>query len=538
MTPEYIIEICVAIDIAILGIAYPIIVDKISNIGDKYSSEYIAVLFNYEFPQRTLKLTIRKRQFEISIFKLAIYLTILSFLFLIFPFPPPAAWDKWFVNNSAKLIVLSFTILLTVFFFIWLNKVNLYNGRSKLLLRHIVAAYGKLKDDTEIKSYHLKAINELTFYAVEKQDEHLQETLLEFYHSVFYKIRKNHDKTKPLVYPIDLYFLINKLNTELLSNQNRKLLAIEDRAVSGIWLLGEDFEEIAISDETYNWLWRNLYVVCDNERFVKMYWAYASQYFDYHLKRIDPIYSGAELKNRDEIERRKEERRIFLEFHYAFGGLLLYRGQFKALKYIFEYSQSLPPKYVLLPDSMTAVFNWFENFRNEFKNRKTPIDLKYYFPELDNLGNRRQVNYWICRYLSVLFIRQYSLNTYYTYQDFTGLPQLPDNVIELNNWLDSVSYFERCLTDTLQNEDLLDDLGFAEVVEKNKDDFSEFIKKLKAEIINKIGEQKKDAPLSDNKVLLFKQKTNEIISGAFSEYNSVFNPITGYLPDNDLKIIN
>ena len=30
-----IIEICVAIDIAILGIAYPIIIDKISGIGEK-----------------------------------------------------------------------------------------------------------------------------------------------------------------------------------------------------------------------------------------------------------------------------------------------------------------------------------------------------------------------------------------------------------------------------------------------------------------------------------------------------------------------
>lgn len=65
MIPENIIEICVAIDIAILGIAYPIIIDKISNIGDKYSSEYIPVLFNNEFPQKALRLKIRKRVFSI-----------------------------------------------------------------------------------------------------------------------------------------------------------------------------------------------------------------------------------------------------------------------------------------------------------------------------------------------------------------------------------------------------------------------------------------------------------------------------------------
>ena len=42
---EYVIEICVAIDIAILSIAYPILIDKISNIGQKYNSEYLPNVF-------------------------------------------------------------------------------------------------------------------------------------------------------------------------------------------------------------------------------------------------------------------------------------------------------------------------------------------------------------------------------------------------------------------------------------------------------------------------------------------------------------
>jgi hypothetical protein len=62
MIPENIIEICVAIDIAILGIAYPIIVDKISNIGDKYKSQYIPVLFNDEFPQKALNIKLLKKE--------------------------------------------------------------------------------------------------------------------------------------------------------------------------------------------------------------------------------------------------------------------------------------------------------------------------------------------------------------------------------------------------------------------------------------------------------------------------------------------
>ncbi len=41
MSLENIAEICIAIDTAILGIAYPIIIDEISDIGDKYSSDYL-----------------------------------------------------------------------------------------------------------------------------------------------------------------------------------------------------------------------------------------------------------------------------------------------------------------------------------------------------------------------------------------------------------------------------------------------------------------------------------------------------------------
>ncbi len=220
MTPEYIIEICVAIDIAILSIAYPIIIDKISNIGDKYSSEYIPVLFNNEFPQKALKVKVNNKEYGISVFKLILFATLFSFIFLIFKFQPLFGCNNWFISNSAKLIVLTLSTFLIVFFFVWLGKVALYNGKSKSLLTHAINNYNKLKPDTEMKNYHLKAINEITFYAIEKQDEHLQETLLEFYYTVFATLRKNHDKSIPLVYPVDLYFLVDKLNQIAAENEN------------------------------------------------------------------------------------------------------------------------------------------------------------------------------------------------------------------------------------------------------------------------------------------------------------------------------
>ncbi len=538
MTLKNIVEICVAIDIAILGIAYPIIVDKISNIGDKYSSNYLSVLFNNEFPQNAIRFTLNKKTREISILKLTLFLCILTFTFLIFDSKPLFGWNNWFINNSAKLIVLSATSLLTIFFFIWLDKVVLYNGKSTSLLKHVINEYNSMKKDSTNRSYYLKVVNEFSYYAIDKQDEHLQETLLEFYYSEFSIIRNNHNKSVPLVYPSDWYLMIHKLIFQLANSQNKKLLAIEHRAVSGLWLLGDDYEEITISLETYNWLWRNLYDICEKEKYIKMYWSSAFQYFDFQLSPVDPDYSfeNNAPKNILEITKREQERNTFLEFHYALGGLLLYRNQYTTLKYIFEYTQSLPPRFVLLPETMTTIFEWFEEFRNEFKTRSSPIDSKYYFPELDNLGNRRQVNYWICSYLSVLFIRQYTLNEHYTFQNFTALPNLPDNVIELNNWLDNVSYFERCLNEVLANKILLRELRYSEIVEEKNIDFKAFIHKLRAAIKEKIGFQKHNAPLSPEKIRAFEESTNKIISASFRQYEDIFVSDLNKENSDDLKL--
>ena len=318
-----------------------------------------------------------------------------------------------------------------------------------------------------------------------------------------------------------------------------KLRAIEHRAVSGLWLLGEDFEDITISDETYSWLWRNIYTICDNPRLVKMFWANSSQYFDYRLQSVFPEYDYGQEKlvitNQEQVEKRETERKRFLEFHYALGGLLLYRKQYKTLTYLFEYSQSQPPKYVLLPETTTEIFHWFENFRNEFKHR-TPIDFRYYFPELDNLGNRRQANYWICSYITILFLRQYSLHQYYIYQNFTSQPNLPDDVLELNSWLDSVSFFERTLNNVLSNKELTADLEFENLVESNRVNFITFIDDLKNGIKNKIGEQKLNAKLSDEKIENFYSQSNEIISKAFAQYEQIFIEKSDGHSKSDLKL--
>ena len=119
----------------------------------------------------------------------------------------------------------------------------------------------------------------MNIYDFEKQDEHLQETLLNFYSKVFSKIRRNSEKSKPLVYPIDLYLLVERLCITVADLKNRKLIALEDRAVTGKWLIGQGSEEIKISERTYEHLWVNIKVICEQSRFIKKFWSNSNYHF-------------------------------------------------------------------------------------------------------------------------------------------------------------------------------------------------------------------------------------------------------------------
>ncbi len=516
-----IIEICVAIDIAILGIAYPLIVNKISNIGDKYNSEYLSVIFDSEIPQKQINIPVLNK--NVSVFQLVLYLTLFSFLFLIVKLHPLFGWDNVIINNSAEIIVFFLSIILTIYFLIWLNKVALYSGKSTAILIHLSQKYYQKENDEQKKQYLLKAINEMAFYAIEKQDEHLQKTLLKFYDNIFANIRRNYDKNEALIYPINLYFLVNRLNEQVAQIDNKKLKKIENRAVSGYWLLGEPLEYIKISDETYKWLWENIYAIIDKPQLIKIFWGNSVQYFDLGLQTILPEFETSEqIINEKEINNREDERKKFLEFHYALGGLILYKGHNKLLKYIFEYSQIEPPEYVLLPKSVDEIIRWMIYFSNDYENLGMSVYFKYYFPDLDNLGNAEKVRDWICSYLTLLLIRFYSLQNYPNYQDGLELPVLPEEMHELNEWLDVIACFERQFDNIRGNNELIKILEL-EAIMNNNEKFQHFFSELKEKINGKIEEKKINNSISETKVQKFYEKTAEIISRAFQEYEKIFN---------------
>jgi hypothetical protein len=302
-----------------------------------------------------------------------------------------------------------------------------------------------------------------------------------------------------------------------------RLIALEYRAVSGAWLLG-DFNDIIISKETYKCLWNNAYNICDNPRLVKMFWANSSQYYRY---RFSPYFKGTFIEDSQKPKTEEKERedfkngKEFLEFHYALGGLMLFRKQFNTVNYFFEYTQSTPANYDLLPNSLNDIFQWFHFFFSGYIDT-TPIEFKYYFPELDNLGTKHQINYWICSYITLLYIRHLHLTDAGKITNYLTDITLPEKVLELEYWLEFLIYFEKYLIDVIANKKLLRAVQLQEYAEEHKHIMLNNLNELKTRIQNTIRDKRIKAKISDAKVQKFLDSSNHIISTAFSHYESVF----------------
>lgn len=532
---DNVVEICVALDIALIGIAYPILIEKISSIGSKYNSLNILELFNKEkikIPHLNIYIPSSSK-----ILKFIMAITLVAFLPLIFTVPPPVNCNNFLIENSASLLVIGSTVIFVIYFFLWLEKVILYIGNSARLLNYLIVKYEKLLNTNKLKDVFFISINDICVYAVAEQDYLLQRPLEYFYYREFKRLRNSNNNKVIVEYPQSHYDFLFSLHSELLNVSNNKLRVIEHRAVSGIWLLGELIKDGIISKKTYSYLWRNISLVAEVRNFVKDFWSNSYQYIHYSLPFIQPEYTYQPLTiiNSEEVDQRKKERKDFLEFHYALGGLLLFKKQYETILDCLSYTQSMPPSYPLLPQSMTEVFDWFDYFRNEYRQLEDPIEYKYSFPSLDNMSSDRAVRTWICLYIVILFLRQYKLQPHLITQNFTGLPTLPTDLNDLRSWNDSLRYFKTCLNQLIKEEETLQKLHLNTLLDNRFEEISLFIINLENSIKSQISEVQLHTPLSSQKIEDFYSTSNQIISDAINRFSGISNPQMPGELDNQIR---
>ncbi len=503
-------DLCIYFVIAILSVAYPILLQVISRLDEKYSSIVIVDLFKKEREWLLFRI------FTISTLVLVgLYALINLFLFL----------NRMpYINQAVVYLLFSSTVLLIIYFLLFISKILTYYTPAK-----IVGYFISKKDDQKFEYFN--ALSDILYFSIEQQKDVFARMIQDYYYEAFYNYRKK-SIGKPVEYPQPYYQLVINTVSRLAPLNNRRFGFLEHRTVGGIWLIGEG-KDIELSERTYSYLWNSLTIATNFERddMVMQYWSTAHQHFIYHLSRVHPVSENSgdyAIVNQKAIDTRNNERNRFLEFNQALMGLLLFKNRLSCIKRIFAYTTSIPPSYDLLPVSMTEVFNIFFNFWDVYSRNFPFITFKYWYPETEGLNSEGLVKRWTSTYAALLFLRQYSIVEYYTYLKPLNKPQIPEKKLERKIWIENLDNFKRLVNEVYQNQELLKTVGLGFLNDdwcntNHKPKPVEFIEDVKKNVEEAYKRTEKEQFVDEKELKRFEEATSLILEETLKPYLELFN---------------
>ena len=512
-----VVEICLPFIVAILGLAYPIILQIISRLDEKYGSD-ISALFKKEKEYKFFKFILKT-----SLFFIAFYV-ILMFLQLVL--------DKSysiFVLFEIKIIIFLSTIAVIISFFLLISKMLKYYSTKEIVLYLI-----EKQKSTPSENEYLEAIKSIFLFSIRQQDDKIARTINDFITTLFQTFNESNPDISE-GYPDDYYQLVYDVAQQSLVLERNKLFYIELNAISGSWLL-LGYSDNKISNRTYSHLWHLLLLAVSFKRddLVIAFWKNSDQFLDYSLSLPERQLSSDYklVLNKVEIETREKERERFLQFHYALCGLLMYQKRFDCIRRFFRYTSSEPPSYSLLPSFLSEIYSRYIFYRDWFERNIPFIQGVYPFPDIEGVRAGGVIRNWICKYIAVLFLRQYTLLQYYTYQKFLEIPNSPPSQSEQKFWLENIDYFKTLVSDILENKSLLNELGFdlydnfsdTWCIQQKKPKPLELIDQIKEMISNSIVSLETEQSPEPSKVLKFEEATKQNVQLVFKEYLPIKNP--------------
>lgn len=509
-----VIEFCLPFSVAILGLAYPVLLQVISRLDDKYGYDFVSFLKKEkEFQWFTLLL-----KSNISFNVLYVILKVTT-SYIIKPY------HELFLFEIKLLILVSLVVLIIAFFSL-LKQIFRYYSTNELI-EYIINTRKKELINNELN--YLSLIRGMSISSIKHQDSNLSTNLANFYYDLFFNYRKKIN-TDMITYPELYYDQIYSLANEFIQYTENKATVLEHYIFSGILITGE-LEYHKLSDRSYTYLWWLVRLSVKNKKddLVLDFWSNSFQYYR-SFERETMHYSNyynEELSKHD-LEIREKEKHRFLEFHYALGGLILYKKRYQCLTRIFAYTQSEPPDYVLFPSSTSEVYSWFLEFQDDYRSPIDFINMRYAFPELDGLSADRTIRYWISRYIILHFLILYKRHKYYITQEFNSIPHLPESISEQKYWLEFVDPFRSLLNSVLEDKILLRALKLEFITdewcsESKKMTPFEIIQKLKQQLQESINFKEISQEIDSDKRQEFNDFNRTIINETITEYSGVVN---------------
>ena len=468
---------------AVFGFSYPLILDAISNIDNKYGATILTQYFLKEKRYRIFK--------GLLIINLVMAVTI-PFMLSAFTFP-----HALLVSQTTAVI-----LLVTASFFLY-DLIIAYQQPDRLFKR--------LSGDLQAMKYSIFELNELYLYLSKKDNDNLFWECWTKVGGYMADQLKNISKRNP--FPENVQKLCMRYR-RVIGEENESRL----RKVNEITpLLYPSYEDSCqhIGKHRIIWTLLNDAVVGDNSAWLIQHWSWMDQYYRYRLKHIR--YGDTELYN---------DRKFVDIAHVMLGGLLVFHRRYSILNDILFYTNVLPPKYPLLPNSLIDISNRLQEIEDTSQNFLL-LESNFSFANLNHgVQNDSAISSYAFKFLGLCTIRLWSIQpTLITDQPF-AIPAIPTSLSELEAMIQYVDQLKRCV-DEWYNKDVF------HLIEKLASVPKEEVFTLMDKWMNELvvaGDDKKEHPQAeDGKVGTFK---DELIAASKKEWRLLPSKEDSQIPAN------
>jgi hypothetical protein len=349
---------------------------------------------------------------------------------------------------------------------------------------------------------YLLEIFDIAKYAVSIEDEKVyrraKDMLLEeLYAYIQEQLNSKETKKRGICFTeVQIDLMKQVLNMTCKSDNN---FFSHDSFLINIWFFPTQY--VPISEDTWQIIWNFVTQVVDagNEEWFLSYWTFAEQFYRFYLEdRYDIDASVSKQKS------------IFKQFHLALGAYLWHKGKYNLLKQILYFTQTLPPSYPLMDNTLIEIFN---DIKRIYDLKEHPLELtKRYM--MSDMVNDVHSDVYIARmfnsYFALLMLRLKDMDYNVSYCDSQSFPLIdPDSSIQgLNEQIkhaDILLYF-------LNDKDFINKsqkIGYnSDDSQKSKDLLEEY----KSEVEKAIKEKVENPKPDPQKINYIKQQLLEEIN--------------------------
>ena len=445
---------------AVFGISYPLILDAISNIDNKYETTILTHYFLKEQRYRIFK--------GLLIINLVMAVTV-PFALSVFTFP-----HALLVSQTASVI-----LQIVASFFLY-ELIITYQQPDKLFML--------LLDDLQAKKNSIFELNELFLFLSKKDNDNLFWECWSKVGGYMYNQLKNISKETP--FPQDVNKLCMRYRRVIREENTSWLRKINEITP----LLYPSYEESVqhIGKHQIMWTLLNDAVVGNNSAWIIQHWSWMDQYYRNRLKYI-----------RWDQEELRKDRKFIQITHVMLGGLLVFHRRYSILNDVLFYSNVLPPEYHLLPNSLVEISERLNDLDEVGRNFML-LESSFAFANLNHgVQNDSAISYEAIRFLGLCVIRLWSVHpTMFTDQPLAK-PDVPNDLGEIKTMIQHVSQLKRCV-DEWYNKEVFQKVEKMEVI--SQENVNNLLNEWQTRLIEARDYREEHPQAGDEQVKTFKEE--------------------------------